>query len=127
MQEFLLRCFPAVEAAKSGYFPAHLRFRINHCFFAVYGNFFVIKNSAGGLLSGAVQGRPSRTRAYWSRNYAKRPKTGRMVPIFFPFLWTQEIHDGHRTGHLNDGYKPGTIWLAYRGPDHVQITGTTLV
>ncbi|CCT60372.1 hypothetical protein APA386B_2331 [Acetobacter pasteurianus 386B] len=50
-----------------------------------------------------------------------------MVPIFFPFLWTQEIHDGHRTDRLNDGYKPGTIWLDYRGPDHVQITGATLV
>ena len=51
----------------------------------------------------------SRVRAYWSRNYAKCPKTGRMVSVFFPFLWTQEIHDGHRTGHLNDGYKQGTI------------------
>lgn len=35
MQEFLLCCFPAVEAAKRGHFPAHLRFRINYCFWAI--------------------------------------------------------------------------------------------
>lgn len=29
---------------------------------------------------------------------------------FSPFLWTQEIQDGHRTDRLNDGHKPGMIW-----------------